>query len=98
MRSLVGGRLFKIDHLDRPDQTTAVVIAGQARASQQKRPTNVRFGSKADMTSLIHDVRFTPKSGHRRTTAECPLCAKSELMHCSNRQGPLGQVLPDFRQ
>jgi hypothetical protein len=49
MRSLVGGRLFKIDHLDRPDQTTAVVIAGQARASQQKRPTNVRFGSKADI-------------------------------------------------
>ena len=64
MRSLVGGRLFKIDHLDRPDQTTAVVIAGQARASQQKRPTNVRFGSKGDMNRSNRDVRFTPESGH----------------------------------
>jgi len=25
---------------------------------------NVRFGSKADMTSLNRNVRFTPKSGH----------------------------------
>jgi hypothetical protein len=62
MRSLVGGRLFKIDHLDRPDQTTAVVIAGQARASQQKRPTNVRFGSKADIELGPRHVRFTPKA------------------------------------
>jgi hypothetical protein len=27
--------------------------------------TDVRFGSKADMTGLICDVRFTPKSGHQ---------------------------------
>jgi hypothetical protein len=27
-------------------------------------PVNVRFGSKADMTGRICNVRFTPKSGH----------------------------------
>jgi hypothetical protein len=26
---------------------------------------NVRFGSKADVTLLNFDVRFTPESGHR---------------------------------
>jgi hypothetical protein len=25
---------------------------------------NVRFGSKADMTPVIRNVRFTPESGH----------------------------------
>src|SRR5262249_39179088 len=29
------------------------------------------------------NVRFTPKSGHHRSANKCPLCAKSELMHCS---------------
>jgi hypothetical protein len=27
-------------------------------------PLNVRLGSKADVTLLNFDVRFTPKSGH----------------------------------
>src|SRR6516164_9700544 len=34
-------------------------------------PCHGRFGSKADVTSLNHDVRFTPKSGH------------SDILHCS---------------
>src|SRR6516164_5654107 len=32
----------------------------------------------------ISDVRFTSKSGHRSAGQQCPLCAKSGLMHCSN--------------
>jgi hypothetical protein len=38
---------------------------------------DVRFGSKADVTLLNVDVRFTPESGHRSAAWECPLCAKS---------------------
>jgi hypothetical protein len=33
-------------------------------ASQQYQAANVRFGSKADVTLLNLDVRFTPESGH----------------------------------
>jgi hypothetical protein len=33
-------------------------------ASQQIWMTDVRFGSKADVTLLNFDVRFTPGSGH----------------------------------
>jgi hypothetical protein len=29
-------------------------------------PTNVRFGSKADMAASPRDVRFAPESGHVR--------------------------------
>src|SRR5262249_25771635 len=49
------------------------------------RTMNVRFGSKADIRSKKIDVRFTPKSGHRLSVLECPLCAKSGLMHCSKK-------------
>jgi hypothetical protein len=44
-------------------------------ARQQCRAADVRFGSKADMTGRIRNVRFTPKSGHRRATVGCPLSA-----------------------
>ena len=57
-------------------------IAGQDRASQQKRPAHVRFGSKADKASCLDFVRFTPKSGHGSARRECPLCA-------SRRHDPL---------
>jgi hypothetical protein len=40
---------------------------------------------ESDIVSAL-DVRFTPESGHCRTTGGCPLCAKSGLMQCSNRQ------------
>jgi len=33
-------------------------------AQQQFFRLNVRFGSKADVTLLNFDVRFTPESGH----------------------------------
>ena len=41
------------------------------------RAANVRFGSKADILMCRADVRFTPKSRHRRAQVACPLCAKS---------------------
>jgi hypothetical protein len=46
-------------------------------------PLNVRSGSKADIGLAPVDVRYSPKSGHGRVLAECPLCAKSRLMQCS---------------
>src|SRR5262249_8336749 len=52
-------------------------IAGQGRASQQKRATHVRFGSAADITRLLNSVRFTPESGQTGEGSTCPLCAKS---------------------
>ena len=42
-----------------------------------ERPSNVRFGSKADIAALPTNVRFTPNSGHRNSVTACPLCAKS---------------------
>jgi hypothetical protein len=39
---------------------------------------HVRFGSKADIGLAPADVRFTPKSGHCRTTLGCPLFAKKQ--------------------
>jgi hypothetical protein len=38
---------------------------------------NVRFGSKADISALVSNVRFTPESGHSRRRCLCPLSAKS---------------------
>ena len=46
-------------------------------AWQQSQGLNVCFGSKADIGARPVNVRFTPKSGHRNSAAECPLCAKS---------------------
>jgi hypothetical protein len=61
--------------------------------------THVRFGSKADIEAPFANVRFTPESRHRLNVLECPLCAKSGLMHCSNsvvirspRPGALAKV------
>ena len=34
-------------------------------------------GQVAKGGTLWHDVRFTPKSGHRMSALGCPLCAKS---------------------
>src|SRR6516162_10784404 len=38
---------------------------------------DVRFGSKADIDDCLGHVRFTPKSGHWNSAAQCTLCAKS---------------------
>ena len=46
-------------------------------AARQIWINDVRFGSKADIARCQADVRFTPKSRHRRALSPCPLCAKS---------------------
>jgi hypothetical protein len=46
-------------------------------------PVFVRFGSKADITRHVADVRFTPESGQTADVPVGPLCAKSGLMHCN---------------
>src|SRR6516162_4134481 len=38
--------------------------------------------SKADMATTQHNVRFTPKTGHRNSLAGCLLCAKSRHSTC----------------
>src|SRR5215469_5490829 len=43
---------------------------------------HVRFGSIADIGAGLHDVRFTPNSGHRNSTVRCLLCAKSGHSGC----------------
>src|SRR5262249_24858753 len=35
----------------------------------KNRSADVRFGSKADIRGRLGNVRFTPKSGHRKTAA-----------------------------
>jgi hypothetical protein len=40
-----------------------------------------RFGSKADVTLLNFDVRFTPESGHSPTRSGCLLWAISDILH-----------------
>jgi hypothetical protein len=41
------------------------------------REENVRFGSLADISELIRDVRFTLESGHPPGKRQCLLCALS---------------------
>ncbi len=43
--------------------------------------TYVRYGSKADISGVIRDVRFTPESGHWPIGSECLLLAKSGHSH-----------------
>jgi len=57
--------------------------SGDQFARQQSRAIDVCFGSKADVTLLNFDVRFTPESGHSPTRSGCLLWAKSRLMHRS---------------
>src|SRR6516165_2111495 len=41
----------------------------------KKSCTDVRYGSKADISACPINVCFTPKSGHWNSVAKCPLCA-----------------------
>ena len=44
------------------------------------------------------NVRFTPKSGHWSARIECPLCAKSGLMHRDIRRKTLFDHLVGAQQ
>jgi hypothetical protein len=46
-------------------------------------PAYDRYGSKADFTRHLGQVRFTPESGHARLASKCPLSAKSGHLHCN---------------
>jgi hypothetical protein len=56
--------------------TSGMGIDGQF-ARHQSKAAHVRFGSKADITSIQRDVRFTPESGHSPPRSQCPLSAIS---------------------
>ena len=47
----------------------------------------VRFGSKAALTALKTDFRFTPESGLKSDIALCPKSAKNGLMRCNKKVG-----------
>jgi hypothetical protein len=68
------------------EQLSSLHIGARLKEVTQlhKRQGDVRFGSLADNAAGPHHVRFTPESGHRGCAYECPLCAKSGLMHCNN--------------
>jgi|SRR5262245_12710005 len=53
-------------------------IAGQGRASQQKRTSHVRFGSEAACRHVDH-VCFAPRSGHARPRLDTSALCQSRL-------------------
>jgi hypothetical protein len=50
-------------------------------AGTQTDAVDFRVGSKADVTFLNFDVRFTPESGHSIVVAGCPLWANNGHCH-----------------
>ena len=56
---------------------------GGSAALRDFDPAYVRFGSGADITRLLSNVRFTPQSGQRGLAWICLLCAITGLMQCS---------------
>src|SRR5262249_9966450 len=58
---------------------------GGSAAVRDFDPAYVRFGSAADITRNVGDVRFTPQSGQTRVASKCPLSAKSGLTHRSKK-------------
>ena len=59
------------------DETAGAIVAGQTSSLEVVKMalSNVCFGSKADVTLLNFDVRFTPESGHGSAVIACPLWA-----------------------
>src|SRR5271169_1140489 len=45
-----------------------------------------QYRSKAEVTALNINVRFTPESGHQSDVFRCPLCARTRLMQCSKQR------------
>ena len=43
----------------------------------EKERRDVAYGSKAEIATSPGDVRFTPKSGHRKSRFKCPISVNS---------------------
>src|SRR5262249_40703821 len=77
-------RLWKANLRVSPQGSLLQVSVPQPRTQSVRRTDDdVRFGSKADIPLIPSNVRFTPRSGHRNSVEECPLCAKSGHMQCN---------------
>jgi hypothetical protein len=64
-------------------------------SNKHELPTDVCFGSKADMARSNCDVRFTPESRHREALLECLLWAKTgHRARYSIASSARGRVLP----
>jgi hypothetical protein len=61
----------------KPESGHPTTLNSRCCAPQQTRPRDFRLGSKADVTLLNFDVRFTPESGHATAVAECLVWAIS---------------------
>ena len=89
-RMLVHRKIFSI--------LTSADSGGASSSSQKKLGGSCRMfpgGCKAAGTN----VRFTPKSGHRRSANKCPLCAKSRHSAAAAiHWGRLEDVLWNFRR
>jgi len=73
--------LQTIDELTCPDFQQRIFVVANF-ASEGAAP-HVRFGSKAEVTPLDCDVRFTSENGHSPTRLGCLLWAISRLVQCS---------------
>ena len=70
-----------------PSQAEEPIVTGQTGMLEVVRLAlgNVRFGSKADIAALPINVRFTPESGHRNSTAKCPLAIEMARIPAPHR-------------
>jgi hypothetical protein len=86
--------LQTIDELTCADFQQRIFVVANF-ASEGAAP-HVRFGSKADMTLLNFDVRFTPNSGHPSAQSKCPLYPPKADIRSRDRDvcfGPKGDIL-----
>jgi hypothetical protein len=61
-------------------QTSTLEVVGRGHQAQVvEQPTNVRLGSKADITLVPRHVRFTPETGHRVSALACLLKQRADL-------------------
>ena len=76
--SVVGNRHVPVAALQTRCKPGLPVWSKSGQAEVRDLPTdNVRFGSLADISERIRDVRFTPDSGHAERKHRRPLCAIS---------------------
>jgi hypothetical protein len=59
-------------------------------------PTDVRFGSKADICTAIDHVRFTPESGHGRSYFLGVIGVEAATCSSIARSGPVVHLVKQF--